>query len=171
LVETALYANGRQALIDGTTYDERMAAGEHPRLLIADDDAIVRSLLSMQVAAEFECVGAAADSDEAIELAEAQRPDVAIVDVSMPGGGGRRATRGIHARSPQTAIVILSNDETHDEVVALMNAGAVVYLRKGIDAPSLIANLFAAIRTHRTLCGDAAAARVSTPSKRRTLFH
>ena len=67
----------------------------------------------------------------------------------MPGGGALAATRAIRACSPETAIVILSGDELHSEVVDLLTAGATSYLRKGIDGGELASGLSAAISAHR----------------------
>ena len=72
----------------------------HPTLLIADDDAVVRSMLSLTLERQFDIVGAARDSDQAIALAQAAQPDVALIDVQMPGGGGLRAIQGIGDVSP-----------------------------------------------------------------------
>jgi two-component system, NarL family, response regulator DesR len=122
-----------------------------PRLLIADDDQIVSATLTAQLRAEFEVVGAAADGDRAIELAQAVQPDVALVDVQMPGGGGLHTTRGITEVSPQTAIVILSVDESDQSVIEFMNAGAMTYLRKGTPAAEIAQRLHRSIAAHKTL--------------------
>jgi DNA-binding NarL/FixJ family response regulator len=112
----------------------------HPTLLIADDDPVVRSMLSLTLDRHFDIVGAACDSDEAIALARECRPDVALVDVQMPGGGGLRAIRGIAGVSPDTAAVVLSGDEFDPLVRQLMIAGAMTYVRKGI-APTELAQV------------------------------
>src|ERR1700677_1720987 len=109
-----------------------------PRLMIADDDPMVQSLLDTSLGQEFDVVGLAADGREAIELAEASQPDAAVVDAEMPEGGGLRTVRGIHEVAPDTAIVVLSVDESHGVVRELMQAGAMAYLRKGV-APHILA--------------------------------
>lgn len=112
----------------------------HPTLLIADDDPVVRSMLSLMLERQFDIVGAVADSHEAIALAEESRPDVALVDVQMPGGGGLSAIRGITGVSPDTAAVVISADEFEPLVRQLMLAGAMTYVRKGI-APTELADV------------------------------
>ncbi len=112
--------------------DHTASSSRRPRLLIADDDSIVRSVLSTQLSGDFEVVGTASDTTEAIELAAQHQPDAALVDVQMPGGGGLEAVRQISQRSPDTCIVILSADESHHGVVDLLNAGAIAYVRKGV---------------------------------------
>jgi two-component system, NarL family, nitrate/nitrite response regulator NarL len=116
------------------------APSAHPTLLIADDDPVVRSMLSLTLDRHFDIVGAACDSDEAIALAQESRPDVALVDVQMPGGGGLSAVRGIAGVSPDTVAVVLSGDEFDPLVRQLMIAGAMTYVRKGI-APDALADL------------------------------
>lgn len=106
--------------------------------MIADDDPVVRSMLGMSLGEAFEVVGVAADSEQAVELARTSQPDAAIVDVVMPKGGGLRAVRGILEVAPDTAIVVLSGDESDGSVRELMQAGAIAYRRKGV-APRLLA--------------------------------
>ena len=115
--------------------------GSLPRVLIADDDPDVRDALCAQLAGGFEVVATASDTDEAIALAAEQQPDLAIVDVQMPGGGGLRATREIRAGAPRTAIVALSADESERMVRDMLTAGAVTYVRKGVGAEELAALL------------------------------
>ncbi len=122
--------------------------GQRPRLLIADDDLLVHATLCAQLDEEFEIVGGALDSDQAIELAESCQPDVAIIDVEMPAGGGLRATREIHERVPRTAIVVLSADESDAVVLAMLQAGAMAYLRKGMSGQELTRILRSAIAAH-----------------------
>ena len=121
-----------------------------PTLLIADDDAVVRSMLSLTLERQFEIVGAARDSDQAIALAQAAQPDVALIDVQMPGGG-LRAIRGIAEVSPETVAVVLSADEFEPMVRQLMIAGAMTYVRKGIAPAQLTEVLHRAIRARPAL--------------------
>ena len=120
------------------------------RLVIADDDAFVRSALCLQLNSSFAIVGDARDADEAIERVDALRPDVVLVDVVMPGGGGLRATREIRSRAPEVAIVAFSSDESDSVVRAILRAGAMTYVRKGIDGHELNSVLRSAIEAHTT---------------------
>jgi DNA-binding NarL/FixJ family response regulator len=119
-----------------------------PRLLIADDDNFVQSVLSAQLSREFDIVCAAGDADQAIELAELHQPDVAIIDVQMPAGGGLRATREICKRAPRIAIVALSAVESDSMVAAMLRAGAVTYVRKGTTGHELANILRSSIAAH-----------------------
>ncbi len=111
-----------------------------PRLMIADDDPVVQTLLVNALSARFDVVGVAADGDSAVELALSCHPHAALIDVEMPNGGGLRAVRGIHIAAPEIAIVMLSYDECHGLVRELIAAGATAYTRKGVGA-TLIAEL------------------------------
>jgi pilus assembly protein CpaE len=124
-----------------------VAPTEHrPRLMIADDDPVVQATLGMSLGSGFDVVGVAADSEEAIELARASQPDAALVDVEMPKGGGLRAVRGILEVAPNTAIVVLSIDESDATVRELIQAGAIAYRRKGVAPQALAESLTDSIR-------------------------
>lgn len=116
-----------------------------PRLIIADDDPVVRSILAMSLDSGFEVIGVARDSDEAIQLARESQPDAAIVDVDMPKGGGLSAVRGILDTAPDTAIVVLSSDESDATVREVILAGAMSYQRKGVELGLLTALLHESI--------------------------
>lgn len=120
-----------------------------PRLLIADDDPVVRSALGMTLERQFEVVAVAGDSHGAITRAQEHAPDAAIVDVDMPGGGGPSAVRGILEVSPDTAIVVLSGDESDSVVRELLQMGAITYCRKGIEPTRLVEALQRSIIAHR----------------------
>ena len=110
------------------------------RVLIADDEAEIRAALADLIAAEdsLELVGAARDAGEAVELAGANRPDVALLDVRMPGGGGLRAARGILRRSPETRVLALSAHQDRATVLQMLGAGAIGYLVKGVAAEEIV---------------------------------
>ena len=97
---------------------------------------------------DFEVVAVADGTAEAIALAEEQQPDVALIDVEMPGGGGLEAVQQISKRSPGTCIVMLSADESRNHVFELLSAGAIAYIRKGTSGPEIVRTLTDAIATH-----------------------
>jgi DNA-binding NarL/FixJ family response regulator len=125
-----------------------------PRLLIADDEVFMHSVLRAQLGEHFDIVGTALDADEAIALAELHQPEVAIIDVRMPGGGGLRATREIRECAPRTAIVALSSDESVPIVLEMLQAGAMKYLHKGMAGKGFIRTLHSAMAAHATLLAD-----------------
>jgi EAL domain-containing protein (putative c-di-GMP-specific phosphodiesterase class I)/CheY-like chemotaxis protein len=102
------------------------------QVLIADDDPGVLEVLTSIVTADpaMDVIGAASGAEEAIDLARDLRPDVALVDVRMPGGGGPRAARGIRRGSPHTAVIALSAIEDPVAVVAMVEAGASGFVSK-----------------------------------------
>ncbi len=120
------------------------ARGSRIRIVLADDHRIVREGLVMLIRdeADMEVVGEAADGAEAVEMACRLRPDVVIMDVSMPKVNGIEATARIAAGVPGARVIGLSMYERADREEAMRAAGAVAYLRK--DGPS--ENLIAAIR-------------------------
>ena len=109
-------------------------------VLIADDHAVVREgtrqILEHQP--DIQVMGEAADGDEAIRLAEATRPHVVIMDVSMPRVDGISATKQIKARLPKTAVLVLSAYDDDQFVFSLLEAGAAGYLLKSIRGQELV---------------------------------
>ena len=120
-----------------------------PRVLLADDHLFIHSVLSTRLEREFDMVATATDAEQAIALAAEHQPDVAIIDVQMPQGGGLHAARGIRAGSPSTAIVALSADESRQGVLDMLDAGAILYLRKDCPPEELSHGLHRAITAHR----------------------
>jgi len=114
------------------------------RILLADDHVVMRSGLRLLLERQpnLEVVGEAADGQEAVRLAAADKPDVVIMDIAMPHLNGVEATRQIVTRNPETAVVILSMHSDESYVLRSLKAGARAYLLKD----SAEADLIAAIR-------------------------
>jgi EAL domain-containing protein (putative c-di-GMP-specific phosphodiesterase class I) len=110
------------------------------RVVIADDEVELRVALSdlLSHEDEVELVGAAADADEAIAIAVDHRPDVALLDVKMPAGGGPRAAREILDRCPGTRVIALSAHEDRPTILEMLRAGAVGYLIKGARGGEIV---------------------------------
>lgn len=119
-------------------------AGGKPSLLIADDDPTIRLMLAELLGEEFECVPAATDAEGALRLALDHQPDVALIDVVMPGGG-LTAVREITAHAPEVALVVLSGDESPKLVAEILSSGAMSYVRKGATGPEISQRLSAAM--------------------------
>jgi PAS domain S-box-containing protein len=109
------------------------------RVLVAEDEEPLRSAIADLIASEsgLEVAGAVGSADEAVAVAAETRPDVALVDVRMPGGGAQ-AARGIREQSPDTHILALSAYEDQPTVVEMLRAGAIGYLVKGIAAVEVV---------------------------------
>lgn len=107
-------------------------------VMIVDDSEVVRDAVTDLLAADaaFEVVGTAGDAASAAALATGVSPDVAIVDVRMPGGGPA-ATAAIRRASPRTRVVAYSAHEDREGVLAMVAAGAMAYLSKGTPAREL----------------------------------
>ncbi|HET7648082.1 MAG TPA: response regulator transcription factor [Gaiellaceae bacterium] len=128
------------------------------RILLADDQALVRGGFRLILDAEpdLEVVAEAADGGEAVELAAAARPDVALLDIRMPGLDGIEATRRLVAAQPETRVLILTTFDLDEYVVEAFRAGASGFLLKTAPPHQLVA----AVRTVRE--GDALLAPAST---------
>jgi EAL domain-containing protein (putative c-di-GMP-specific phosphodiesterase class I) len=102
-------------------------------VLVADDEEMVVDVLRALVGSDpsLRFVGAAHDAERAIDLVLSEQPDVVLLDVRMPGGGGMRATREISERSPSTKIIGLSAHRDADVVIGMIAAGAHGYVPKG----------------------------------------
>ena len=122
------------ATAEGKRSDARIS------VLLADDHAIVRQGLAEILNAEpdIAVVAEARDGQEAIEQARLHRPDVIIMDVSMPGTNGIDATKAIMAELPDTRIIGLSMYAEADQAEAMRQAGAVEYVSKGGPSEDLL---------------------------------
>lgn len=123
------------------------------RVLLADDEEAVRVALAELVDSDpdMDVVAEAADADQAIAAAIDTHPDVALVDVKMPGGGGPRAAREIVAGSPGTRVVALSAYEDRRTVLEMLRAGVVGYLVKGTPATEILRTVRRTVRGEGSL--------------------
>jgi DNA-binding NarL/FixJ family response regulator len=110
------------------------------KILLADDHVLVRQgtreLLEQQE--DIEVVAEAGDGEEAVRLAASRRPDVVIMDISMPKLNGIEATQQIKARHPATAVLVLTAYDDDQYIFALLEAGAAGYLLKDVQASELV---------------------------------
>jgi DNA-binding NarL/FixJ family response regulator len=110
-------------------------------VLVADDDPLIRMALSEVLAAEIDLdvVAIAKDATEAVDLAVTHVPDVAVLDVRMPGGGGKHAAREIRLRCPRTQLLAFSAYDDSGAAEELLRLGVREYLIKGITNAELVA--------------------------------
>jgi DNA-binding NarL/FixJ family response regulator len=110
------------------------------RILIADDHEVVRiglvALLNRQP--DFQVVAEASSGEEAVRLARQWRPDVAVLDIRMPGGSGTDACRAIVAELPDTPVVMLTSYADSEALFDAISAGASGYVLKRIGSDELI---------------------------------
>ena len=114
----------------------RPTPDEPVRVLICDDDPVMSSALEdlLRHAAGIQIVGVATDTASAAALAVELVPDVVLLDVRMPGGGGPVAARAIHKALPDVRIVAYSAHADRRVVRQMLRAGAVEYLVKALDS-------------------------------------
>ncbi|HEY5197369.1 MAG TPA: response regulator transcription factor [Solirubrobacteraceae bacterium] len=112
-------------------------SGRRPRVVIVDDHALFRAGVRAGLAELTEIVGEAATVGDAITLIDAVRPDVVLLDVHMPDGGGIAVLRAIRGSSPATRVLGLSVSDAPTDVIALIRAGARGYVTKTISAAEL----------------------------------
>ena len=110
------------------------------RVLIADDHAVVRdgTRRILEQETDIEVVAEASDGAEAVKLAGESKPDVAIIDVAMPGLDGIEATRQIKSLRPPIAVLVLSAYDDDQFVFSLLEAGAAGYLLKSVHREELV---------------------------------
>jgi DNA-binding NarL/FixJ family response regulator len=128
-------------------------------LVLAEDHPVVRMGLERMLANESDIavVGAAANGFEAVELAERLRPDVVLMDLSMPGMGGVDATRAIvAAHDGAVKVVVLTSFAGRDDILAALDAGASGYMLKDAEPEELLAAVRAAARGEAPLAPRAA---------------
>ena len=117
------------------------------RILLADDHALFRDgVASLLSSWGHEVVGQASDGSSAVELAIRLRPDLVLMDVAMPGGGGTAATHRIATAAPEVSIVMLTASEDVDDLFAAIKAGARGYLLKNLESVELRGMLEAVAR-------------------------
>ncbi|MEO6711982.1 MAG: response regulator transcription factor [Mycobacteriales bacterium] len=110
-----------------------------PRVFIVDDHQMFRSGVRAEIGNLVDVVGDAADVDGAISGIRATTPDVVLLDVHMPAGGGRAVIEGVHATHPSIAFLALSVSDAAEDVIGLIRAGARGYLMKSVSGEELSA--------------------------------
>ncbi|MBL8563503.1 MAG: response regulator transcription factor [Gemmobacter sp.] len=110
------------------------------RIVIADDHPIYREGVARTLAedAGLDVVGQAQDAPGAVELSTRLAPDLVLLDLSMPGGGGLAALRAIQALPHAPRVAMLTASEEDDEVMQALKGGALGYVLKGVGARDLV---------------------------------
>ena len=123
------------------------------RVVLADDHAVVRKGIRefLEEEGDIVVVAEAADGAQAVSLVVEHRPDVAVLDVQMPGMGGIEATRQIKAQCPAVRVLILTAYDDDPYIFALLHAGANGYILKTADSAELVRALRAVHRGESAL--------------------
>ena len=108
-----------------------------PRVFLVDDHQLFRSGLRAELGERFEIVGEAGDVDGAIEGIRATRPEVVLLDVHLPGGGGRAVIEAVRPRLPEVRFLALSVSDAAEDVIGVIRAGASGYVTKTISPQEL----------------------------------
>jgi two-component system, NarL family, response regulator NreC len=139
------------------------------RILIADDHAVLRAGLRMLIDSQkdLEVVGEASDGDEAVRKAAALRPDVALVDISMPGSSGIKAIERIREAAPATRVLVLTMHDMPAYLRAALAAGASGYVVKRAADSALLAAIRDVYRGRTALDPALAASVVQSGLRRR----
>jgi DNA-binding NarL/FixJ family response regulator len=109
------------------------------RVVLVDDHALFRAGVRSELEGRLDIVGDAGTVDEAVALIAAERPDVVLVDVHMPDGGGVEVVRRVRADGLDTPFLALSVSDAPEDVIAVIRAGAQGYVTKTIDGDDLAA--------------------------------
>ena len=140
-------------------------------MLIVDDHPLVRRGLTslLNGVADISVVGAAADGEEAVAYVAEERPDIVLMDISMPGMDGFEALRRLLKAVPGTRVVMLTSFSDHDLVIEAIDTGAIGFLLKDADPSDLINGIRAAARGDSPLSPKAAKEILGERARRRPI--
>ena len=114
------------------------AEAKRPRLVVVDDHHLFRAGVRAELSERCEVVGEAADAVEAVAVIAASSPDVVLLDVHLPSGGGIAVLEAISAQREAPRVLALSVSDAAEDVVPVIRAGAMGYVTKTIDTDELI---------------------------------
>ena len=120
-----------------------------PRVFVVDDHLLVRSGVRAELGDTVEVVGEADEVDTAVEMIRERSPEVVLLDVHLPGGGGHAVIAAVSATHPDIRFLALSVSDAAEDVIAIIRAGARGYVTKTISGPELVDAV------HRVADGDA----------------
>ena len=111
------------------------------RVFIVDDHQLFLAGVRSELAGNVDLVGEANDVDTAVQGIREQKPDVVLVDVHMPGGGGKAVIEAVAETHPDVKFLALSVSDAAEDVISLIRAGARGYVTKTISADELVASI------------------------------
>jgi DNA-binding NarL/FixJ family response regulator len=126
-----------------------VSEGGRPRIFLVDDHAVFRAGVRAELGEAVQVVGEADEVDAAVELINERTPEVVLLDVHLPGGGGQAVLRGVLPRHPEVQFLALSVSDAPEDVIAVIRAGARGYVTKTILGPELLQAVY------RVRLGDA----------------
>ncbi|HVB71789.1 MAG TPA: response regulator transcription factor [Acidimicrobiales bacterium] len=120
-----------------------------PRVFLLDDHELIRSGIRSELAGQVDLVGEADEVDAGAQMILERSPDVVLLDVHMPDGGGLEVLRRVHHVDPSVNFLALSVSDAAEDVIAIVRAGARGYVTKNISGADLIDAVY------RVAAGDA----------------
>lgn len=115
-----------------------MTEDNRPRVVLVDDHGMFRAGVRAEIGAAVDIVGEAATVAEAIATIEHTRPDVVLLDVHLPDGGGPAVVTAVLRGAPDTRFLALSVSDAAEDVISVIRTGARGYVTKTISGPDLI---------------------------------
>ena len=112
---------------------------ERLRVFLVDDHDLFRAGVRAEIGEHVDLVGEADDVAGAIELIREREPDVVLLDVHLPGGGGRAVIEAVRETNPEVKFLAISVSDAPEDVVDVVHAGARGYVTKSIRGPELVA--------------------------------
>jgi DNA-binding NarL/FixJ family response regulator len=107
-------------------------------VVLVDDHQMFRTGVRSELGGSITIVGEAEDVDSAVAVILEKAPDVVLLDVHLPGGGGAEVVRRVHQRSPDRKFLALSVSDAAEDVIGVIRAGARGYVTKNITGPELV---------------------------------
>jgi DNA-binding NarL/FixJ family response regulator len=111
---------------------------EQHTVVVIDDHGMFRTGVRAEIGEGVDIVGEAADADEAVKVVLDTMPDVVLLDVHLPGGGGTEVLRRVHLRAPDVKFLALSVSDAAEDVIGVIRGGARGYVTKNITGDDLI---------------------------------
>jgi DNA-binding NarL/FixJ family response regulator len=124
-------------------------SGGRPRIFLVEDHTVFRAGVRAELGDAVEVIGEADEVAAAIELINERLPDVVLLDVHLPGGGGQAVLRGVLPHHPEVQFLALSVSDAPEDVIAVIRAGARGYITKTISGGELLQAVY------RVAAGDA----------------
>jgi DNA-binding NarL/FixJ family response regulator len=121
----------------------------HPRVFLVDDHELIRTGIRSELSGSLDIIGEADEVSAAIEMILERRPEVVLLDVHMPDGGGLAVLRALSEPAPEVRFLALSVSDAAEDVISVIRAGARGYVTKNISGPDLLDAIY------RVAAGDA----------------
>jgi DNA-binding NarL/FixJ family response regulator len=115
-----------------------MSLDGRPRIFLVEDHAVFRAGVRAELGDAVEVIGEADEVGAAIEMINERIPDVVLLDVHLPGGGGQAVLRGVIPHHPEVRFLALSVSDAPEDVIAVIRAGARGYITKTISGGELL---------------------------------